>query len=112
MVYIPFVTTLATELEQPTESNVVEFPRLVSAEQEVRRVRRNLTRAEECAVNDDPNAADLAERIRAVTSVAMIPEWMAQLRSAEAEVAMLRADDVLTYRGRIYQAVLHSAGAN
>lgn len=112
MAYPPFITAMPAEDEPEAPSNVVEFPKLVSARQNLRYLQRELARCEERIENCDPNSRNLQERLRASLAPEMLPHWRDEIRKAEAQIAMLEATDTLSFGGRLYQAVRSTAGAN
>jgi hypothetical protein len=112
MAYIPFNMPLDADQEPEASAEIVEFPRHVAVQASLRDARRNLARCEHNVETKDPNSRDLAERLDAHISLEMIPFWRDAVRDAEAAVAMLDADDTLTFCGRVYQAHRSANGAN
>lgn len=112
MAKYPFVPTLDAEPAPATTAEIVEFPRAVVLYAELREARRQCERLEQQVADNDIRSADRAEQIRAACAVPMLEFWQKSLAEAEAAVAMLDADDTLTFRGQMYRAHRSSNGAN
>lgn len=112
MAFIPFITFPENSQPEAEEAeNVVAFPRKVVAEGNLRHAQRMVERMEEWMLYD-PRSSNSYERTRALMAPDKLEEWKAEVSQAEAEVAFWSASDTLTYKGRSYQAVRSSAGAN
>lgn len=112
MAKFPFIPTIDAAEEPVATAEIVEFPRRVTVQANLREAERNLARCEHNVETKDPNSRDLAERLDAHISLEMIPYWRDSVRDAEAAVAMIDADDTLTFRGQTYRAHRSFNGAN
>ncbi|MES3084948.1 hypothetical protein [Sphingomonas faeni] len=112
MAKFPFIPTFEVEQAPAETAKVFEFPRDVSLRADLREARRQLERCERNIENDDINSPDTRERVRAACSIPMRDYWHDEVRRAEAAVAMLEADDTLTFRSQMYRAHRSINGAN
>lgn len=112
MAYIPFNMPLDADQEPAATAEIVEFPRRVTLQADLREARCQFERLEQQVADNDIRSADRQEQIRAAVAVPMLEFWRGRLSEAEAAVAMLDADDTLTFRGRMYRAHRSFNGAN
>jgi hypothetical protein len=111
---LPFIPMLDADAdaEPKPSAEIVEFPREVSANRRLREARRQLQRCKDSIDTDDLYSSDMRTRTRAAASIAMLDVWVDDVAKAEAEIAMLNADDTLTFRGQMYRAHRSTNGAN
>ncbi len=112
MKYPPFLTSDEAPEELTATAEIVQFPRHVVARAELRAAQRHVAKLEQKASDNDMRSRDVDERIRAIGADVALEYWRPQLRDAEAAVAMLDADDTLTFRGQAYRARRGFHGAN
>jgi len=112
MAYIPFNLQLDVDQEPEVTAEIVEFPRRVTLQADLREARRQFERLEQQVADNDIRSKDRQEQIRAAVAVPMLEFWRGRVSEAEAAVAMLDADDTLTFRGQMYRAHCSINGAN
>lgn len=112
MAYIPFNIPLDADQDPEATAKIVEFPRHVTLQADLREARRQFERLEQQVADNDIRSSDRQEQIRAAVAVPMLEFWRKNLAEAEAAVAMLDADDTLTFRGQMYHAYRSINGAN
>ena len=112
MAKFPFIPALEADAEPTPTAEIVEFPRAVTLRADLREARRQFERLEQQVADNDIRSIDRQEQIRAAVAVPMLDFWRGAVRDAEAAVAMLEADDTLTFRGQMYRAHRSINGAN
>jgi len=112
MSYPPFL--IPTEVEEAPEATaqIVEFPRAIVLGAELREAQRQVERLRQQLADNDRHSRNFAESCRAIAAEVGLPYWQQELRNTENAIAMLGADDTLTFRGQMYRADLSSNGAN
>lgn len=108
----PFLTPTETDDAPAATAEIVQFPRSVVLHAELREARRQTERLEKQAADNDIRSPNREEQIRAACAIPMLEFWQKSLAEAEAAVAMLDADDTLTFRGQMYRAHRSINGAN
>jgi len=91
---------------------VYQFPRRVELEGEIRRRERSIKRAKKILRDGQPPRSDLHAHSIWIASPIMLEIGEEGLAKAQAELAMLDADDTLQYGGKLYRAERPAAGAN
>lgn len=112
MTKFPFIPTLDAEPAPTATAEIVEFPRDVTLRAKLRTAARQVERLEQQAADNDIRSTDRDEQVRAAVADVGLDLWRSSLREAEAAVAMLDAEDTLTFRGQMYRAVRSINGAN
>jgi hypothetical protein len=112
MAKFPFIPTFDADPEPTPTAEIVEFPRAVTLQADLREARRQFERLEQQVADNDIRSTDRQEQIRAAIAVPMLDYWRDAVRDAEAAVAMLNADDTMTFRGQAYRAHRSINGAN
>jgi len=112
MKYIPFGTPLGSDQEPAATAEIIEFPQAIVLGARLREAQRQVERLEQQGADNDIRSSDSQERIRAIAADVGLGYWQPTLREAEAAVAMLDADDTLTFQGQMYRAHRSSNGAN
>lgn len=112
MAKYPFVPTFETDAEPTATAEIVEFPRDVTMRAKLRTAQRQVESLKQQVIDNDIRSPDRDEQVRAVVADCALPFWLDSLREAEAAVAMLDADDTLTFRGQMYRAHRSTNGAN
>ena len=112
MAKFPFIPTFDADPEPTPTAVIVEFPRAVTLQAELREARRQFDRLEQQVAGNDIRSTDRQEQIRAAVAGPMLEFWRGAVRDAEAAVAMLDADDTLNFRGQMYRAHRSINGAN
>jgi hypothetical protein len=112
MAHLPFIPQIDADEEPATTAEIFEFPRAVILHADLREARRQFERLEQQVADNDIRSSDRQEQIRAACAVPMLEFWRGQLSVAEAAVAMLDAEDTLTFRGQMYRAHRSFNGAN
>lgn len=112
MKYPPFLTPDEAPEGPATTAEIVEFPRDVTLRAELRLAQRHVDDLEEKLADNDVRGTTFEERSRAIVADVALEYWRPQLRDAEAAVAMLDANDTLTFRGQMYHAHRSFHGAN
>lgn len=112
MKFPPFLTPAETDEKPTATAEIVEFPRDVTAKASLRGAQRMVERCKFRIETLDPDSPELQDRLNLSTSINMLPYWQEELIKREAAVAMLDADDTLTFRGQMYRAHRSTNGAN
>ncbi len=112
MTKLPFIPAADADPEPAPTAEIVEFPRAVTLRADLREARRQFECLEQQVADNDIRSKDRQEQIRAAVAVPMLEFWQGRVSEAEAAVAMLDADDTLTFRGQMYRARRSINGAN
>lgn len=112
MAKFPFIPTLDEHEDPAPSADIFEFPRDVTLRAKLRGAERQVERLEQQVADNDPRSPDYQERLRATVAVTALEIWREDLKQAEDAVAMLDADDTLTFRGELYRAHRSFHGAN
>jgi hypothetical protein len=112
MKFPPFLAPDQSDEPPAASGDVVPFPKEIAARATLRFAQRKVEHLEQQAADNDARSRDDGERMRAIAAKVALEYWIPDLHAAEAAVAMLDADDTLTFRGRAYQAFRGFHGAN
>jgi len=112
MKYPPFLTPDEDDEAPAATAEIVQFPRDVTLRAKLRTAERQVERLEQQLADNDIRSLDREEQVRAVFADAGLKFWRPSLKEAQAAVAMLDADDSLTFRGQMYHAHRSFHGAN
>ena len=112
MGYPPFLIPVDVEQAPEATAQIVEFPRAIVLGAQLREAQRQVERLEQQLADNDIRSPDRDEQVRAIGAEVGLPYWRKELRETETAIAMLGADDTLTFRGQMYRADLSANGAN
>ncbi|MEG8026362.1 hypothetical protein QP162_21950 [Sphingomonas aurantiaca] len=112
MAKYPFIPTFEADPEPAPTAKIVEFPRTITLQADLREARRQFDRLEQQVADNDIRSTDRQEQIRAAVAIPMLEFWRGAVRDAEVAVAMLGAEDTLNFRGQMYRAHRSINGAN
>jgi hypothetical protein len=108
----PFLIPVEVEQAPEATAQIVEFPRAITLAANLRQAQRQVERLDQQLADNDIRSSDRDEQLRALAAQVGLPYWQQELREAENAIAMLGADDTLTFRGQMYRADLSANGAN
>lgn len=112
MGFPPFLIPVEVEQAPEATAQIVEFPRAIVLGAELREAQRQVERLNQQLADNDKHSRNYDERCRAVAAEVGLPYWQQEVRRSETAIAMLGADDTLTFRGQMYRADLSANGAN